>query len=86
MSNTDANAIIVDVLSRRITDESVDLSEAAQAIIDAICLREEWTWRKPNGENGTIVLTEEEVDEVIQNTAPTSVILHRLVTDWGVVE
>jgi hypothetical protein len=86
MSNTDASAIIVGVLSRRITDESVDLSEAAQAIIDAICLRDEWTWRKPNGESGTTVLTEEEASEAIQSTSPASVILHRLVTDWGVVE
>jgi hypothetical protein len=86
MSHTGANDAIVEVLSRRITEGTVDLAEAAQAIIDAIRLREEWTWRKPNGESGNIVLTEEEADQIIQSTAPASVILHRLVTDWVVVE
>ena len=79
-------AVIAEVLSKHITGKGVDKKKVAQEVIDAICLREEWTWRKPNGESGTTVLTQKEAVEATQNTAPASVILHRLVTDWGVVE
>lgn len=75
---------IVEVLSRRISDESVDLTETAQAIIDALRLREEWTWRKINGESGTVVRTRGDVEEAIAGINPTPDVVHRLVTDWDV--
>lgn len=85
MSHTQVTNAIVEVLSRRIT-EDVDLGEAAQAIIDALRLREEWTWRNLSGENGTVVRTREDVVQDVAGMSPTPSIIHRLVTDWDVDE
>ena len=73
---------IIEVLSRRITDEGVDLAEAAQAVIDGLRLRQEWTWRLENGESGLTMQSRAVVEKEIEGLSPAPGILHRLVTDW----
>lgn len=84
MSQSKARDAIVEVLSRRITDEDVDLGEAALAVIDALRLREEWTWQTVNGERGYEQASRDAVVAATSGIASAPAILFRMVTDWSV--
>ena len=84
MSNETAKKAIVAVLKERITTKSFNFNEAAEAIIDGMRLREEWTWRNPNGESGTLLESREDVKVAVEGITPAPVVVHRLVTDWDI--
>lgn len=86
LSSNPMQDIVVGVLRNRISDESMNFEEAAQEIIRSLRLRQEWTWRMENGDNGLIVESRQEAETQSLEVDPTPVILHRLVTDWDTDE
>lgn len=70
---------IVDVLKKAAKSKP---EETAKSIIDALRLREEWSWRLANGDSGLMLDSRSQVDQEIKDFVPAPVVINRLVTDW----
>lgn len=82
MSNPAIDAI-VETLSNRISDESFDFAEAAQAIMDALHLRQEWSYREANGAVGFDYNDREQAVSEIEGLGLNATVVYRVASDWN---
>lgn len=83
---TNLSESIVEVLRRRISDEDFDFAEAAQAITDSLCLREQWTYRHSNGSGiGYDYESREQLmSEIASLGVNDPIVIYRFASDWKV--
>lgn len=78
---------IVQTLKSRIADEDFDFVEAAQAVMDSLRLRQQWTFRTLTGENGWQEYdSREQVANETAGMSPSPVLIYRVASDWRVDE
>lgn len=78
---------IVNALTSRVNDEDFDFLEAAQAVVDALRLREQWTFRTHTGETGWQEYdSREQVAGETAAMSPSPVLIYRVASDWMVDE
>ena len=78
---------VVQALKNRITDEDFDFDEAAQAVVDALRLRQQWTYRSLTVDMGWQEY--ESREQAVQETAsmmPEPLLIYRVASDWAVDE